>query len=365
MTSKYRWFVILCAVVLASGARAGAEGTEHIWKNGKWVPAPKPAEGTPEGELALVRMYLDKGLPKAALKAAEKFLARYPNDSRQEEIMMLSGQGEMDRGRYIKAYERFKEQMERYPTGEFYDRALQRQYEIADAFLKGRKRRAWIFRVSAVDRGIEILDGIAIRVPGTEVAEKALLRIADYHYDAKRVVEAVEAYDNYIKMFPHSPRQRRGHAMLRAARAMYAQYRGEAFNDTPLIEAQQRFRNYAGHYPEQANEANVPMVLSQIRNALVRRDFASAKFYQRVGRKTAAIFYYRKVANQSAESHWARRAEDALTALGAKPAPRGKSRTKPQPRTQPRTQPRSDAVEKSAGRTDTDSKSPKNGKVEK
>jgi len=362
MTNKYQWFVILCVVVLARGAAAGAEGTEHVWKNGKWVPAAKPAEGTPEGELALVRMYLDKERPKRALKAIRKFRARYPNDSRREEIMMLAGQAQMDRGRYVEAYERFNQQMDQYRNGAYYDRAVQRQYEIADAFLKGRKRRTmWMFRVSAIDKGIDILNGIADRVPGTVVAEKALLRVGDYHYDTGNVVQAVEAYDHYVKTFPQSPRQRLGHAMLRAARARYAQYRGDAFEDTPLIDAQQRFSIYAGRYPEQANKANVPMVLSQIRNSLVQRYFASARFYQRVGRKTAAIFYYKKVVAQSADSHWARRAEDALTALGAKPATRGKSPTK----TQPRTQPRPDAAEKPAGRTGADSKSPKKGKVEK
>ena len=89
--------MILCAVVLVSGPRAGAEGTEHVWKDGKWVAAPTPAEGTPEGELALVRMHLDRERPKDALKAVKKFLARYPDDSRREEIMMLAGQGEIGR----------------------------------------------------------------------------------------------------------------------------------------------------------------------------------------------------------------------------------------------------------------------------
>ncbi|MBL7221714.1 MAG: outer membrane protein assembly factor BamD [Phycisphaerae bacterium] len=362
MTSKYRWFVIFFTVVLVSGALAGAEKTEHVWKDGKWVIAPRPVEGTPEGELALVRMYMDKDRPKDALKAIKNFMARYPNDSRREEIMILAGQAEMDRGRYEKAYDRFNEQMDQYRNGEFYDRAVQRQYEIADAFLKGRKRRVWrIFRVSAVDKGIEILNAIADRVAGTVIAEKALLRVGDYHYDTGNVVEAVDAYDHYVKTFPQSPRQRLGHAMLRAARARYAQYRGEAFDDTPLTDAQQRFIIYTDRYPEQADKANIPMVLSQIRNALVRRYFASAKFYQRVGRKTAAVFYYKKVVAQSAESHWARRAEDALGALGARPEVRGNSGEKPRPRTQPR----SDTVEKSTGRTDADSKPPKNGKVEK
>ena len=360
MTSKYLWFVIFCAITLTSGVSAGAEGTEHVWKDGKWVAAPKPSEGTPEGELALVCMHLDKKRPKDALKAIKKFLASYPNDSRREEIVMLSGQAEMDRGHYIKACDRFNEQMDQYRDGEFYDRAVQRQYEIADAFLKGRKRRTmWMFKVSAIDKGIDILNAIADRVPGTVVAEKALLRVADYHYDTMQVVEAVEAYDHYTKTFPKSPRKRMGHAMLRAARARYAQYKGDAFDGTPLTDAQQRFIIYSERYPEQANKANIPMVLSQIRNALVQRHFSSGKFYKRVGRKTAAIFYYRKVVAQDAQSHWARRAEDELRTLGS--APLGKTGNK-SPDGAPK---RSDVVKKSGAKTDTNSKSPKNDKVEK
>ena len=199
----------------------------------------------------------------------------------------------------------------------------------------------WIFRVSAVDKGIEMLNAIADRVPGTVVAEKALLRVADYHYDAKQIVEAVEAYDHYIKTFPKSPRKRMSYAMLRAARARYAQYRGDAFDDTPLIDAQERFGRYRDRYPEQANKANVPMVLSQIQNSLVQRYFSAGKFYKRVGRKKASIFYYKKVIAQDSQSHWARRAESELRALGAMPDSRGKTGTK------------------------TPAIAPKNGKVEK
>jgi outer membrane protein assembly factor BamD (BamD/ComL family) len=359
MISKYRWFVIFCAVAAASGLCAGAEETEHVWKNGKWVAAPKPAEGTPEGELALVRMHLNKDDPKKASKAVKKFLASYPNDSRREEIMMLAGQAAMDRGRYSDANDRFNEQMDQYRNGVFYDRAVQRQYEIADAFLQGRKRRAaWVFKVSAVDKGIDILNAIADRVPGTVVAEKALLRVANYHYDARQLVQAVEAYDHYIKTFPQSPRKRMGHAMLRAARARYAQYRGDAFDDTPLTDAQERFMIYRDRYTEDANKANVPMVLSQIRNALVQRYFASAKFYKRVGRKRAAIFYYKKVVAQDSkdsQSHWTRRAESELRSLGVSIKPRAKAVTET----------KGSDVKKTGDKTDTNSKSPKNGKVEK
>ena len=350
MISKYRWFVLLFALATASGVSLGAEGTEHVWKNGKWVAAAKPVEGTPQGELALIRMHLDKENPKAALKATEKFLVNYPRDSRQEEVMMLAGQAEMDRGHYDSACDKFNLQMDQNRNGAFYDRAVQRQYEIADAFLKGRKRRAaWIFRVSGADRGIEILNSIADRVPGTVIAEKALLRVADYHYDTKQVVPAVEAYDHYMKTFPKAPRKRMAHAMLRAARARYAQYRGEEFDDTPLTDAQQRFMDYSDRYAEDANKANIPMVLSQIRNALIQRYFSAAKFYTRIGRRTASIYYYKKVIAQDSKSHWAKRAEVELMKLGA--AKVAKTNT--------------GATTKPAPKADTSAKAPKNGKVEK
>ncbi len=327
MISKYRWFVVLCAIVTTCGFSYAADRTEHVWKNGKWVAAARPVEGTPAGELAIVRMHIDNDRPKDALKAAKTFLARYPNDERREEVMMLIGQAEMDRGNYSKASDRFGEQMDQYRNGEYFDRAIQRQYQIADAFLKGRKIKAmWMFRVSGIDKGIEILNGIADRAPGTVIAEKALLRVADHHYDTGQVVKAVESYDHYIKTFPQSPRKRMSHAMLRAARARYAQYRGEAFDDTPLTDAQQRFMIFLDRYREEANKANVPMVLSQIKTALVRRYYTSAKFYKRIGRKTAAIFYYRKVVAQDSDSGLAKLAKDALVDLGAgaekRPAPK-------------------------------------------
>jgi len=355
MTGKYRWCVIILAVLSAAAVCGAQDRTEHVWKDGKWVPAPKGKKGTPEGEISLMRRYLDAGKPRAARKAAKRFLQRYPTDSRREEAMMLAAQAQMDRGRYYDAFERFNYQLDQYPNGEFFERGLQRQYEIADAFLKGRKRRIiWgMFRKSGAEDGLEILAQIAQRVPGTVIAEKSVLRAADYHYEAEQAAEAVEAYDNYIKMFPKSPRL--SYAMLRAARATYAQYRGEAFDDTPLVDARHRFDDFAKLYPVEARKANVPMVLSQIRNALVRRTFATAKFYRRVRRKEAAIFYYRKVIAEHRDSHWARRAKDALVELGdseKKPAD-GKGADKPQSETQP------------ASGAEKRTESPESGKVEK
>lgn len=344
MNAKRRWIWLLAASVLAGGCthltwprsasdkpapaadRARPSG-DHVWKDGKWVPV-RAAEGTPAGELAIIRGHLDAGRPKDALKAAKKFLERYSGDDACEEAMLLAAQAEMDRGHYYAAFERFSEQLGAYPNGKFFERALARQYEIADAFLEGRKQRAlWVLRVSAEEEGLDILTRIAERAPGTVIAEKSVLRAADFYYEHARLPEAVDQYDLHQELFGKSPRAE--YSMLRGARATYGQYRGHQFDDTPLIDAQQRFREFARKYPAKAGRVNVPTILKQISSAIVHRVFVTAGYYERVGRERSAAFYYRRVVERYPTTHWATRAKEALARLGGGERARPGARSTP------------------------------------
>jgi len=329
MNAKRRWIWLLAASALAGGCThftrprsasqkpapaADRASASSVWKDGKWMPV-RAGEGTPAGELGIIRGHLDAGRPKAALKAAKKFLRRYSGNDACEEAMLLAAQAEMDRGHYYAAFERFSEQVGAYPNGKFFERALTRQYEIADAFLEGRKQRAlWVLRVSAEEEGLDILTRIAERAPGTVIAEKSVLRAADFYYEHARLPEAVDQYDFHQQLFGKSPRAE--YSMLRAARATYGQYRGHQFDDTPLIDAQQRFREFARKYPAKARRVNVPTILKQISSAIVHRVFVTAAYYERVGRVRSATFYYRRVVERYPTTHWATRAKEALARLG-------------------------------------------------
>ena len=47
--------VMLCAALLAACCTVSAEQGNYVWENGTWVPQVVPAEGSPEGELALAQ----------------------------------------------------------------------------------------------------------------------------------------------------------------------------------------------------------------------------------------------------------------------------------------------------------------------
>ena len=304
---------------------ARAEEGELFWDGKEWV-APKPADpGTPEGDLVMIRELVMHAENKDAVKAVERFLVEHGDSPACEEAMNLAGQALINRGRYWDAYKWFERQISSYPNGAFFERALNREYLIADAFLNGRKRRALkIFRVPADEDGIEMLTRISTHAPGTKIAERSLLRVADFHFHRRQYVEAVDVYDEFIESHPQSGR--RSYAMLQAAKSYLLSFRGVKWDDAPLLDARKRFEVFAQAFPRAAERENIAGILKNIHVTLGHKVYHTARFYERTKHPQAAAFYYRKVIREYPDTHWAQSARGRLERLGpiepADPAPK-------------------------------------------
>lgn len=311
---RYRWSIL--AVVLAAAAVGWADEGTYVFEDGKWVQVAQPAKGTVAGELELIRQAVREGRSRRAVSLTKRFLKDHPISPAREPAMSLAGQAEMNRSRYFQAYEWYRRQIDEFPGGDLLERALQREYDVADAFLQGRKRllMGWL-PVPATDDGVEILTRIVEQAPGSEVAERALLRRADHHYDRRQYDEAIDAYDQFVQLYGRSSEQA-PYAMLQAARGTYALFRGVRYDETPLLDARQRFLSFAEAYPSRADEANVAQVLATIRDILAEKNYRTARFYDRVGRPEASAHYYRIVVNEFSGTEWSDAARQALQARG-------------------------------------------------
>jgi outer membrane protein assembly factor BamD (BamD/ComL family) len=262
-----------------------------------------------------------------AVEQADKFLKRYRGDPLREEVLSLAGDAEMGQGSHWSAYKRYERQLKEFPNGPRVERALGRELEIAKAFLAGKKRPMLkVFRIPAAGDGIEILHRIAERAPGTEQAELALLAVGDYYFDKSDWPAAIDAYDGYLGLFPKSPRA--VHAELRSAEALRTSYLGPQWDETPLIEAEQRYKAILQRYPSAAATAGVANILQEIRSARARKQYTIARFYLRTGKKDAAEHYFKLAVAEYSGTTWAERAAQELSKLGpsrpAAPAPTGK-----------------------------------------
>lgn len=309
-----RWTatVILFAVLLSLGQ---ALGEEMILRDGQWESVAAPEPGTPQSKIAEIEQALREGKERKAYRLAKLFVKDNPGHPDVERALYLAGQAQMERGRYWSAFEWFEEQVSTYPLGRLFERGLVRQAGIAEAFLAGRKRwLAGILPVSAKDEGLEILQRVAQRLPGSLLADRCLMTVADYYFQRKRWDDAIAAYDQYVDMF--GDRLRSSEAELQACNAAFNSFRGVEWDDTPLLEARQRYSRYLSSHPRSDEAAMVSGRLDTIEQTRARKDFEVARFYQRIGRPGAAAIYYREIMRLYPGTNWADLSTEALERLG-------------------------------------------------
>jgi len=337
MTRNLALLVIVAGAVALAGPLCAQE---MEWVNGKWVVAAPPVRGTPAGELALIRQYADRHQSSAVISTAERFLKDYPGQAGSEEVMLLAGEAEIQRGHYWQAYGWFEKQLDAYGAGEFSQRALQREFDVAEAFLAGKKRIVWGFiYLPAKDEGLDILIKIVDRAPGSNLAEKAMMRVADYHFAQREYADAAEAYDRYQQLFKTSPRM--PYVMHRAALATLGTFLSTDNDEVPLIDAEQRFLIFKSRYPKEAQAAEVDNILTLIHNLRGEKLCEIGVYYQKVKRPQAAAFYFNLVTEDFGDTQWGGLAKTQLQMLGdVKPvAPQGRPVAPPRRRPAAATQP--------------------------
>jgi len=285
------------------------------WVDGQWTPAATREFSTPEGMLAWIRQYADRHQNALVISTTRRFLKTFPGDPRSEEAMLLSGEAEMRRGRFWQAYTWFERQLDAWSAGEFSARALQRQFEVGQAFLAGKWRLVWGFLpLPAKTDGIDILMKIVDRAPGSAIGEKSMMTVADFYFNRQEYVQAVQAYDRYQELFKSSPRL--AYVTYRAALATFGTFHTVRHDETPLIDAEQRFTMFTKRFPRDAQAAQATTILVTIRDLRGQKAFETAEYYRKVGRAESAAMLYERAADNFADTAWGDRATAARAKLG-------------------------------------------------
>jgi len=177
------------------------------------------------------------------------------------EAYVLRASALIGRNKEFDALFDLEEVARRFPESEAFAPALELELEVADMYLKGLKRRVWGLRVeSGVDISEEIIVRINERLPGSRLAEQALLKLADYYYSQRDLKMAATAYECFVVLFPRS--ELRQKAMERRIYATIAQFRGPEYDASGLIEAKYQVEQYKEQFPREAQAAGLSDALA-------------------------------------------------------------------------------------------------------
>lgn len=252
----------------------------------------------------------------AAKKIALNWVLEHKDSPLRDRGLFLVAEAFFQYGDRIKSFYYLDELMDEYPESPLFYRALEKQYEIADAYLRGYKRRFLLIPLfSAEDEAVEMLYRIQQRSPGSPLAEKALLRTADYYYASGDYELAADAYAAYARNYPRSPALPQ--TKLRQAFSSYAQFRGLRFDPTELVNARAQLVDLIQAYPDLAARDNLPAIIARIDQTLADKIFVTAEFYRRTNQPKAAVWNYRFLVETYPDEPAAGRARQRLAKMPA------------------------------------------------
>lgn len=203
-----------------------------------------------------------------------------------DEALYLAALALIEDGHRIKAFYYLEELLDEHPASGYYQPAARLQYDIALSYLEGNADRMLIFPERHYDEAIEMLFRVQLRLPGSELAEDALLRTADFYFEQGDFDFAEDAYFVFADRFPRSPNV--PVARLKQAFSNLKQYEGPAYDLTPLIDARTQLAQFEADFPQLAREQNLNRLFEWIDEQFAQKLLIQASFYNRTDRPESA-----------------------------------------------------------------------------
>ena len=240
--------------------------------SGNWVQTKAPDPGTDQATIAQARRALAEARYQEAQRILDEWLRLYERSKNPilPEALELRGDALTALGQEFQALYDYERVIKEFPSTTTYVVCVERELDIAVRYVQGYRRLLFGFRVLAADDlGEELLIRVQERMPGSRLAERAGIELADYYYNDHNLALAAEAYDLFVQNYPNSQ-----YAMKARERRIYAtigRYKGPAYDASALLDSKILIRRFANRYPAEAQSAGLDEAL------LVRLDESGAE----------------------------------------------------------------------------------------
>jgi outer membrane protein assembly factor BamD (BamD/ComL family) len=297
---------IAASALVSAAALTGAASAQQeefvLDGSDRWISIQPIEPGTPEFQLLEAQRALDRGDPGRAILLAKRFLEANPLSPLRAQALLIRGDATLALGDEYQALFDYEELIRRYPGSEAFVTALEREFDIAVKYANGMRRRFFgtVRIVPADEDAEELLIRIQERLPGSELAERAGLELADFYFRTRDLRMAAEAYDLFIRNYPRSQWQTK--ARLRLIYSFLAEYRGPQYDGTGLFEARARLRDLQVADPGLAEQVGAEAILVRVYESEAQKLLATAEWYWKVKDAISTELFIRRLVRQYPDS---------------------------------------------------------------
>ena len=309
----------ICAAALSCAPIAVAE-TWRLKSDQTWESAAAGPDEQYLQTIAELKKLVQAGEADAAREIVKQLQAEYPDRVGPDLDLFVAGELQYWGDLYGKALVKYEKLLKKYPGSEFADMATQREYEIATAYLQGRKKTVLGFiKMSGYAEGVGIMEKVSDRVGLDEpnsVGLNAAIAVAEHYERTRRYLEAYLKWSEIASYWETGPVGKR--AMFRMAEDNFAAYnlhpeaRRPRFDSSKLTTARAYYEKYLALYPDDARKEDVPAKIKIIDEEVAFKQFTIGRYYRRLGKNRAAFLYFDMVIQNWPKTEAAQMAKQAI-----------------------------------------------------
>lgn len=283
-----------------------------IWtpKSGKWVNPKNLPKENPKEQFAYAKSFYEVKKYDDAIREFKKLLKAYPKSFEASESQYYLGVIEEERDNLYEAYLAYQKVVDKYPFSERIKEIIEKEYNIAEKFISGYKRKALGVVLPVEDPSIEILGKVIENSTYGALAPKAEYKLGLVLKGLQRYYEAEDAFNKVITNYPDSEWVEPAKFQIAVCRAALS--RGPDYDQGAMQDAKQKFEEFVIEHPDAVLSKDAEENVFKLKEKEAAASYNIALFYEKQKAYKAARIYYENVINNYADSTWAAKALERL-----------------------------------------------------
>ncbi len=286
-----------------------------IWtpKTGKWVNPKNIAKDNPKAQFDYALSFFNEKKLEDALREFKKLIKEYPKSFEASESQYYLGLIEEERGNLYEAYQAYQKLIDKYPFSERIREVVEREYNIAEKFMSGYKRKALGMTLPVENPAIEIFAKVVDNSTYGPLAPKAQYKLGLVLKGVQRYYEAEDAFNKIISNYPDSEWVEPAKFQIAACRAAVS--RSPDYDQGAAGEAKQKFEEFVREHPDAVLSQEAEINIAKLNEKEAASSYNTARFYEKQKAYKAAKIYYSYVVDHYPNSIWAAKSIEKLQVL--------------------------------------------------
>ena len=312
--------LLIIATLLLSLELAPAAFAAWVWSpQTGWIGPTGPTKDTPEEQLLFATGFFEQKDYDRARREFQKLLKAYKDSHEAAEAQYFLGRCAEEQGDYYKAFLDYRKTVQVYPSTKRFDEILEREYQIGNYFLAGKKRKLFgtAALIPARDKAIEVFQAIVDDGPFSEDGQLAQYKLGVAHLALENYEQAVTAFEQFLSRYPKSPLVDDVHFQIAQA-SLKGTFKSD-YDQSPTDLAIRELETFLHDYPGSQLAGDAHRRLQELKERRAQHEYQVAQFYEGRKHPDSARISYETIVEQFGDTARAPQAAARLQALGPRP----------------------------------------------